>query len=110
MTPPSTLDLTRSNCKKQFRAWSTSQVLHVLESPLLACIAPDILEIGFGNCFASDLEWVAGQVVRKFGGDVARNVPPLYVGERRNGSCWCSQGLDVSWQHLMLRRVSDPFI
>ena len=29
-----TPDFTRSNCKKRSRTWSTSQVFHVLESPL----------------------------------------------------------------------------
>ena len=42
-----TLDLTRSNYKKPFRTWSTSQVLHVLESPLLAFTVPEIREIDF---------------------------------------------------------------
>ena len=59
--PRSTLDFTRSNCKKQSRTWRTSQVLHVLESPLLASIAPEIREIDFGDCSASDLGWVAAR-------------------------------------------------
>jgi hypothetical protein len=40
-----TLGFTRSNRKKQSRAWNTEFVLRVLESPLLACIPPDIQEI-----------------------------------------------------------------
>ena len=43
----STLDLKRSNCRKQSRTWSTSQVLHVLESQLLACIPPELRKIDF---------------------------------------------------------------
>ena len=53
--PCATLDLTRSNCQIKFRAWSTSQVLHVLEFPLLTCTAPEIQEIAFSNRSASDL-------------------------------------------------------
>jgi len=43
----STLDFTRSNCTKQSRTWSTYKVLHVLESPLVACITPENPEIDF---------------------------------------------------------------
>ena len=42
-----TLHFTRSNCQKQSMTWSTSEVLHVLESPLLARIPPEIREIDF---------------------------------------------------------------
>ena len=54
-----TPDFTQSNRKNQSRTWSTSQVLHVLKSPLLACFATEIREIYFFNCSASD-----GQDVR----------------------------------------------
>ena len=49
-----TPDFTQSNRKNQSRTWSTSQVLHVLKSPLLACSAPEIRVIYFFNCPASD--------------------------------------------------------
>ena len=48
-------NFTRSNCNEYFRSWSTSQVFHVLESPLLACIAPAVQEIDCCNCTGSDL-------------------------------------------------------
>ena len=52
-----TLDFTRSNCKNQSRTWSTSDLLHVLKSPLLVCIPFEILETDFCNCSAYDLGW-----------------------------------------------------
>ena len=52
-----TLDFTWSNCKRQSRTWCTSDVLHILEPPLLACIPPEIREIDSCNCFAFDLGW-----------------------------------------------------
>ena len=42
----------------------TSQVLHVLESPLVAWIVPQNREIDFCNCSASDLGWVGYLVSR----------------------------------------------
>ena len=43
--------------------WSTSQVLHIPESLLLACIAHDIREIDFCNRLASILGWVGHRIL-----------------------------------------------
>ena len=51
--PRTTPDFTRSNCEKQSRTSTTKFEVHVLKSPRLACIPPEIREIDFCNCPAS---------------------------------------------------------